>query len=554
MSRRFRGVGRITGLGGGSVLAAVTAGVSAGVGVGSWLTKSNAAHRPSRPLLRFGVIADVQYCDIPDAWNFSGNVKRHYRGALDCLRNAVRRWNAGPEIAFVANLGDIVDQANEKRGESESALAAVLAEFGKVNTAMALPEDWVATTPGEARPFVFHLIGNHELYNFTRQQLREGLGTNPPPEGTSYYSFSPHRTLRCVVLDPYDLNTIDNREHDDAHTEGYKYLEQFNKTDLRGRGTANWTEGLRGLKKRFVPFNGAVRPPQMAWLEATLREADENQERVVVMSHLPMQPGACKDVCLLWNYEEALALFHAHPCVVAVFAGHDHDGGYRRDGHGIHHVTFQSPLNSKPEPAAPKSALECFAEDSQPAVGEGEQEGEQEGDADEKGAGAIEARWAALGEEGQALYEAKAAEERERHKEESRVALLAHATVEVWPDRLELLGEGIVSTRTLTFERYDPPISPQRRHFFHHRHGGHHHGGHAGHGGKREGDKRRDEGREHKGSSGQERNRGKPDHRHGSPKRQEGHDRRGQKQQKGPPDEFVLKVEPGAAKRRGQEE
>ena len=88
------------------------------------------------------------------------------------------------------------------------------------------------------------------------------------------------------MLDPYDLNTIDNREHDDAHTEGYKYLEQFNKTDLRGRGTANWTEGLRGLKKRFVPFNGALRPPQMAWLEATLREADENRERVVVMSCL----------------------------------------------------------------------------------------------------------------------------------------------------------------------------------------------------------------------------------------------------------------------------
>ena len=121
------------------------------------------------------------------------------------------------------------------------------------------------------------------------------------------------------------------------------------------------------------------------------------------MSHLPMQPGACKDVCLLWNYEEALALFHAHPCVVAVFAGHDHDGGYRRDGHGIHHVTFQSPLNSKPEPAAPKSALECFAEDSQPAAAEGEQEGEQEGNAegdadDEKGVDAIEARWAALSE------------------------------------------------------------------------------------------------------------------------------------------------------------
>ena len=112
------------------------------------------------------------------------------------------------------------------------------------------------------------------------------------------------------------------------------------------------------------------------------------------MSHVPMCPGAAKDVCLLWNYNEVLGLLRAHQCVVAVFsgergmgsehqrhhtpqlysaqlqctatvhsysaqlqctvadarflpaAGHDHEGGYRRDQRGIHHLTFQSPLNS----------------------------------------------------------------------------------------------------------------------------------------------------------------------------------------------------------------
>ena len=67
------------------------------------------------------------------------------------------------------------------------------------------------------------------------------------------------------VLDPYDLNTIDNREQTADHAEGYAYLEQFNKTDLHGRGTTNWLEGLEGLQKRFVPFNGGLRLAQLEW-------------------------------------------------------------------------------------------------------------------------------------------------------------------------------------------------------------------------------------------------------------------------------------------------
>lgn len=280
------------------------------------------------PLLRFGVIADVQYCDQDDVPNRSRTASRSYRGALVCLRNAVKNWNELGDIAFVANLGDIVDQQNEKLGESHSALPAVLTEFGKAQTTLKLPADWVKTTPALThRPFVVHLIGNHELYNFSRQELRENLGTNPPPGLTSWYSFSPHPTLRCVVLDPYDLNTIDSKEKTEAHNEGFKFLEQQNKTDLRGRGEVNWLEGLQGKQKRFIPFNGGLRGAQVEWLEQTLQQADDAGERVVVMSHVPMCPRGAKDVCLLWNYEKVLELMRGHPCVAACFAGHDHDGG-----------------------------------------------------------------------------------------------------------------------------------------------------------------------------------------------------------------------------------
>jgi hypothetical protein len=49
---------------------------------------------------------------------------------------------------------------------------------------------------------------------------------------------------------------------------------------------------------------------------------------------------------MAWDFQQALDLLHAFPrCVAAVLCGHDHAGGYGEDEHGVHHVTFPSPLN-----------------------------------------------------------------------------------------------------------------------------------------------------------------------------------------------------------------
>ena len=39
--------------------------------VGRVVAETAAAEGGGKPLLSFGVIADVQYCDIPDAYNYS---------------------------------------------------------------------------------------------------------------------------------------------------------------------------------------------------------------------------------------------------------------------------------------------------------------------------------------------------------------------------------------------------------------------------------------------------------------------------------------------------
>ena len=109
-----------------------------------------------RPDFTFGMIADVQYADCEDGYNFSGHIKRHFRNSLDIARRAVEAWNAEPRpMSFVANLGDTIDGRNEPRGESKRALDSVLEVLGGVRGA----------------PPTFHAVGNHELYNFSREEL-----------------------------------------------------------------------------------------------------------------------------------------------------------------------------------------------------------------------------------------------------------------------------------------------------------------------------------------------------------------------------------------------
>ncbi len=60
--------------------------------------------------------------------------------------------------------------------------------------------------------------------------------------------------------------------------------------------------------------------------------------------HQPLNENASIAVCVCWNYDKVLAILHKYSCVLAYFAGHDHDGGYAQDEYGIHHVTVQAGL------------------------------------------------------------------------------------------------------------------------------------------------------------------------------------------------------------------
>lgn len=153
---------------------------------------------------RFGIVSDVQYADIKDGHSFLGT-PRYYRASLDGLKRAVLGWK-NQQVEFGIQFGDLIDGFNPK-DKSDIALQSVLDEFALLN-----------------KP-VYHMIGNHCLYNLPRKRLNEALGI----DGTSsYYSFSPHQAWRFVVLDTYDVSMLGWPESHPLHQQAKAILDEKN--------------------------------------------------------------------------------------------------------------------------------------------------------------------------------------------------------------------------------------------------------------------------------------------------------------------------------------
>ncbi|NXA07650.1 ADPRM diphosphatase, partial [Sapayoa aenigma] len=279
-----------------------------------------------------GVIADVQFADAEDGHDFSGCRRRYYRHSLRLLREAVRAWAAeSPPVDCVLQLGDSIDGLNARRGEAERALQQVLEALGR------LPVP------------VHHAWGNHEFYNFSRARLvRSGLCSRPagdsagPPDGhCEAYHCSLAAGFRLVVLDTYDLSTLGRDPDCPRHRESLRLLREKNPNE-----DPNSSAGLK--EPQFVQFNGGFSQAQLDWFDEVLKFADENQEKVIVMGHVPIHPGASDGIALAWNYEAALSVIHSHRCVVCVIAGHMHDGAYCLDCHGVHHLTLEGVIETPP--------------------------------------------------------------------------------------------------------------------------------------------------------------------------------------------------------------
>jgi manganese-dependent ADP-ribose/CDP-alcohol diphosphatase len=275
-----------------------------------------------QPLLSFGVISDVQYADIPDGRSFRG-VPRYYRHSILLLQRAVQKWNSNKKLRFAVNFGDIIDGFCPK-DQSISAVKKVVKEFSIFNN------------------HVYHMIGNHCLYNLPRDKLLPLLSINSP-DHRAYYDFSPIPEYRFIVLDGYDISAIGWPEDHPNTIKAINVLREKNPNSEK-----NSPEGLVGLDRRFLKYNGGVGKDQLDWLDLKLKDATNLNQKVVICCHVPLDPGAASEETVLWNFEEVMSVIHRYNCVKVCLAGHDHQGGHSVDSHGIYHRVLEAALECPP--------------------------------------------------------------------------------------------------------------------------------------------------------------------------------------------------------------
>lgn len=228
---------------------------------------ASAAAAPE-PAFRFGLMADIQYTDTDDKCNHTGTQWRRYRNSLAVAASAVEYFNKH-ELDFVIHNGDIIDHqcafdfdadAFKPKSEGLDALGDVMRILSKAKCS-----DWVFT------------VGNHELYNFTRDELRDGVtapGCSLPfkcanDAGEFYYAFAPAPGWRVLVLDSYDVSIYAKGREQGLDVEALTLLCKHNDNCAawvrdnpavveteRMSGTFPYFKDLEGLDNRWVPFNG----------------------------------------------------------------------------------------------------------------------------------------------------------------------------------------------------------------------------------------------------------------------------------------------------------
>ena len=218
-------------------------------------------------------------------------------GGTGVAREAVTAWNnAG--VGFVLQLGDLIDGQNsgtygqglafKHKPRSQEAFDEVFGELSRCNAPM------------------YHAIGNHELYNFDWGELRQRLNigrSHKVSEGSDFYfSWSPHPRWRFIMLNPYCISLMQSPSSE-GYQEAVRLMKEHNPNDVLS-GQVNYFAGMTGPQMRYVPFNGGLGRTQLEWFKQELKAAVANGDRVVVMSHVPLDPDSCSHKTIVYEVSD----------------------------------------------------------------------------------------------------------------------------------------------------------------------------------------------------------------------------------------------------------
>lgn len=224
------------------------------------------------PLIRFGLIADIQYgdCDTHGA--------RFYRNSLDKLTACVDSLNE-KKVQFTVNLGDMVDRNPED-------IDPVLNVLKKLDAPL------------------YNTTGNHDYKGFTNNDdLYRKLDMR-----SAYYSFRKGK-WRFIMLNTNEIASYANIAGTWKEPE---LLVMQNRIKLTKRTNAQ-------------DWNGGISSRQMQWLKDRLQTAQSRGEKVLIFSHNPLYP-ATEFTAL--NDQEILDLISGFSCVKCIISGHHHSGAF----------------------------------------------------------------------------------------------------------------------------------------------------------------------------------------------------------------------------------
>lgn len=230
------------------------------------------SEQTQKPLLTFGLIADVQYCNCEPAGT------RYYRESLSKLRKALGTLSSD-SVGFVVTLGDLIDRDFESYQPVMSIIDSSGLEF-------------------------YHALGNHDFS--VEQRYKRRLPQNTISKD-GYYSFI-KSDIRLIMLNGNELSTY-GAGNNSTLREAQAYIET-----LKSQG-----------KKNAMDWNGGISVKQLEWFIKELDKAKSAGQKVIVFSHFPVYPENPHN---LLNSTEVLSVLGNAQGVIAYFAGHNHAGNY----------------------------------------------------------------------------------------------------------------------------------------------------------------------------------------------------------------------------------
>lgn len=231
------------------------------------------------PVVRFGMVADLHYAELPDAVDAPG--MRCYDDAPAKLRDCIDVMN-DRKVDFLIELGDFKDMMPTKE-ETLICLDRIEKEFSRF------------------RGPRYHVLGNHETDIITKAEFLSHVANTGQKRAVNYYSFSV-KGVTFVVLD------------------------------------ANYTSKMETYRPGNFDFRDTNVPPQqLKWLQGVL---DSAPGPVVIFAHQLIDPD-CPDVMRINNAGQLRNMFENSGKVKAVFTGHHHIG-HTADHNGIFYYTLRA--------------------------------------------------------------------------------------------------------------------------------------------------------------------------------------------------------------------